>query len=122
MPAATWLIHFGGRLISLKPLRRVNRPALKFVEFVLLLVWVGAWPCGAAQLEPSAGLAVAGRAAIRASWLPGANILQPAGHSQYADLIDAGDRAARLKTELGFNTIVLAPADVNNIITSQKIR
>ena len=74
-----------------------------------------------AQLDPiPPDLPLPAASASRASWLRGANMLQPAGHSQFTALMSAKDRAPRLKTDLGFNTIVVAPADVNNTIVGPK--
>ncbi len=56
----------------------------------------------------------------RDDWLPGANILQPYGHSEYAAVVNPGDRPGRVKKELGFNTIVILPPDAHNASSDPK--
>src|SRR5690348_2561955 len=51
-----------------------------------------------------------------ASWLRDAIILQPYGHSAFVALASPGDRPERLKTDFGFNTIIVQPTDSHNTI------
>jgi hypothetical protein len=51
-----------------------------------------------------------------APWLRKAIILQPYGHSAFVALASPGDRPERLKTDFGFNTIIVQPTDSHNTI------
>lgn len=77
--------------------------------------------CAAASPEPiPPDLPLPASPPCRAAWLRGANILQPADHSEFEDIIDAAKRAGPLKAELGFNTIVVMPPDCHNALYAPK--
>src|ERR1700693_5585066 len=94
---------------------------MRFFQFVALLVMAGAWPVSGAQLELiPRDLPLAAAPPSQVSWLRGANILQPYAHSQFTALVNAGDRARRLKTDFGFDTIVVLPPECHSTITEAK--
>jgi hypothetical protein len=48
------------------------------------------------------------------AWLGDAIVLQPWRATQHAALTDVGDRPRRLRSEFGFNTIIVLPPEANN--------
>lgn len=73
---------------------------------------------GEDELPPDLPLPAA--APSRDDWLRGANLLQPYAHSQYLELVNSGDRPGRLRSELGFNAIVVQPPDSHNAVSEAK--
>jgi hypothetical protein len=96
---------------------------LKFFQIVLFCGLAGALHGGTANLESiPPDLPLPAAPPSRATWLWGANILQPWARSQFTALMNAKTKAARLKSELGFNTIVILPPDAHNAISEPKYR
>lgn len=54
-------------------------------------------------------------APLAAQWIDEAIILQPWRATQHTALTNIGDRPQRLKTEFGFNTIIVLPPAANNV-------
>ena len=93
----------------------------KFFQLALLWMFAGMRSTAAAPLdEIPPDLPLPAAAPSQAAWLRGANILQPYGHSQFTALVNSGNRAARLKAELGFNTLIVLPPECHNAIAEAK--
>jgi hypothetical protein len=95
---------------------------LRFIRLLLPCVLAGSVRAATNQLPAlPPDLPLPAAPPMRDSWLWGANILQPYGHSEYVALVNVGDRPRRLKSELGFNTVVVQPPESHNSINEPKL-
>jgi hypothetical protein len=93
----------------------------KVLQILLVFSFAGVLRGSAARLESiPADLPLRASAPNKASWLAGANILQPYARSQFSALMNVGDRPQRLKNEFGFNAMIVLPTESHNFMSEPR--